>query len=361
VEALAAAVPGWLATVIDGSWQQVYGQRADEIRLPESETRRKALAVQYGRDGYLLLEAVGAPGAPRWLAELPAMEALRQVWVQQYYRVIDEHGEKVIRREAREHGLPPGRSRLISPYDTEARYSEKRGRGWRGYKVHLSETCHEPGPGGSRPAPNLIANVATTAASTADAAMTGPIHDMLAAAGLAPAEHAVDAGYASADLLVAAQARGITLTGPVLTTATRQARTGGYTADMFTIDWDRQQVTCPQGALSVTWCEHTSSGGADAILVRFPRPPAAPAPPAPSAPPPARAASLACAPAKSTKRSPLPAPPGPPPSGKPATASAPASKAPSPRPPTSPASAAPATSAWTRPASNMPPPQPRST
>ena len=50
-----------------------------------------------------------------------------------------------------EHGLPPGRSRIISPYDTDARYSEKRGKGWRGYKVHLTETCHEPGrPGPGR-------------------------------------------------------------------------------------------------------------------------------------------------------------------------------------------------------------------
>src|SRR6266851_1624057 len=61
LEALAAAAPGWLASVIDASWQQVYGQRIDEIRLPGSQARRTALAVQYGRDGYLLLEAVRAP------------------------------------------------------------------------------------------------------------------------------------------------------------------------------------------------------------------------------------------------------------------------------------------------------------
>ena len=46
--------------------------------------------------------------------------------------------------------------------------------------------------------------------------MTEPVHDMLAAAGLLPDEHAVDAGYTSADLLLAARARGITLLGPLL-------------------------------------------------------------------------------------------------------------------------------------------------
>jgi transposase len=270
LEALAAAAPGWLAGVIDTSWQEACGQRVDSLRLPASEAKRKDLAARHGRDGYRLLEAACGPGAPPWLRELPAVQTLRQVWVQQYYRVIDEHGEKVMRREASEHGLPPGRARIISPYDLDARYGEKRGKGWQGCKVHISETCGEPGPGGARPAPNLITNVATTPASTADVAMTGPIHGMLEAAGLAPAEHAVDAGYACADELIAARERGITLIGPLLATATRQARTGGYTAGMFTVDWDNQHVTCPQGAVSAAWCEHISSGGHQAIQVRFP-------------------------------------------------------------------------------------------
>ena len=65
-----------------------------------SAAKRQALAVQYGKDGYALLEAVRAPGALSWLRELPAVQVLRRVWVQQYYRVADERGEQVIRREA---------------------------------------------------------------------------------------------------------------------------------------------------------------------------------------------------------------------------------------------------------------------
>jgi transposase len=269
LEALAAAVPDWLADVIDASWQQVYGQRIDNLRLPASETARTRLAEQYGRDGYHLLEAVSSPGAPGWLRELPAVQALRVIWVQQYYRVIDEHGEKVIRREAKEHGLPPGRLKLVSPYDLGARYSEKRGTGWEGYKVHLSETCHEPEPDGTRPAPNLITNVATTEASVPDAAVTEPVHDMLEASGLAPGEHAVDAGYTSADLLLSARARGITLLGPLLSGSPPQARSGGYTAEAFAIDWDHQQVTCPQGVTSTVWCPCVQQGKRQAIVVRF--------------------------------------------------------------------------------------------
>ena len=276
LEALAAAAPGWLAGVIDASWREAYGQRIDNMRLPESEARRQELAVRYGRDGYRLLEAVRAPGAPGWLAELPAVEVLRRIWVQQYYRVIDEQGEKVIRREAREHGLPPGRARLVSPYDTAARYSEKHGQGWKGYKVHLSETCDDAagdGPRTGRPAtPNLITSVATTEASVPDVAMTEPVHDMLAAAGLAPGEHAADSGYISADLLLAARRRGIALVGPLLAATSAQARTGGYTAADFTIDWDRQQVTCPQGAVSKRWQPCRQQGKRDAIVVQFAAP-----------------------------------------------------------------------------------------
>ena len=67
LEALAAAAPDWLAGVIDASWQQVYGQRIDGMRLPEGQAAREQLAVQYGRDGYYLLEQVRAPGAPGWV------------------------------------------------------------------------------------------------------------------------------------------------------------------------------------------------------------------------------------------------------------------------------------------------------
>ena len=269
LEALAAAAPGWLAGVIDASWQRVYGQRIDELRLPESQTAREELAVQYGRDGYWLLEQVHGPGAPGWLRELPAVRALRQIWIQQYYR----EGEKVIRREEREHGLPPGRDRIVSPYDLEARYSEKHGMSWLGYKGHFTETVSDPAdddPGTGRPAvPNLVTEVQTTHAAVPDVVMTGPVHDSLDASGLLPGEHAVDSGYVSADLLVSSRLRGVTLLGPLLADTSAQARTGGYTTDMFAIDWDRRQATCPQGAVSSKWAPLRQRDGKQAISVRF--------------------------------------------------------------------------------------------
>src|ERR1700749_3487366 len=80
LEALAAAAPGWLAGVIDASWQRGDGQRIDDFRLPGSKAKRADLAVRYGQDGYHLLRQVRGPGAPGWLPDLPAVQALRRIW-----------------------------------------------------------------------------------------------------------------------------------------------------------------------------------------------------------------------------------------------------------------------------------------
>ena len=266
LEALAAAAPGWLAGVIDASWQRVYGQRIDDFRLPRSTAGRADLAVRYGRDGYLLLRQVHGTAAPGWLAGLPAVQALRRIWsaVLPAGRRGRGEGELAGGRA----GPPPARSRLVSPYDTDARYAEKRGKGWTGYKVHLSETCHIPDADGHRPAPDLLTSAETTLAPVTDVEMTEPVHDTLTRRGLAPGEHAADSGYASADLLLAARARGITLLAPLLPDPSPQARSGGYAADMFTIDWEARQVTCPEGQVSSSWTPARSKG-TNIILARF--------------------------------------------------------------------------------------------
>jgi transposase len=285
VEALAAAAPGWLAGVVDvDDWSGRYGARIDSWRLPTSQTRRGELAGVYGRDGHGLLSAVYAPDAPAGLAALPAVDALRQVLVQHYVITTDRRGQEVVtRREAHTHGLPPGRSRIGSPYDLHARAGGKRNLTWFGYKLHISETCHT-GHAATRadqpcPPPNLITNVATTDAAVPDAAMTEPIHRDLARRGLLPTEHYLDSGYPSADLLVCSQTRyGITLITPMLADTSTQARTGaGYDRTAFTIDWANQQVTCPQQHTSATWTP-ANQRGTHTIVVRYAAATCAPCP-----------------------------------------------------------------------------------
>src|SRR5512144_387219 len=154
LEAIAVAAPDWLAGVIDiPEWSRRYGARVDTWRLPTSKTRRAELAAAYGADAVTLLRAVyntdtGDAAAPCWLGELAAVEVLRRVLVQNYVITTDATGREVIRaREADTDGLPPGSTRLTSPYDLDARWSAK---GddlyWNGYKVHVTETCDPPDP-----------------------------------------------------------------------------------------------------------------------------------------------------------------------------------------------------------------------
>jgi hypothetical protein len=86
LEALAAAAPSWLLAMVPEDWYQRYGQRASDYRLPQATAARAALAVMVGADGFALLDAVHATDAPAWLRQVPAVQSLRALWIQQDYR-----------------------------------------------------------------------------------------------------------------------------------------------------------------------------------------------------------------------------------------------------------------------------------
>ena len=92
------------------------------------------------------------------------MDVLRRVLLQNYTRVIHADGREVIRRREKEpegDGLPPGHTRIASPYDTDARWGAKREECWLGYKLHVTETCDD------RPALQLPPAAGSAGAGTA--------------------------------------------------------------------------------------------------------------------------------------------------------------------------------------------------
>jgi transposase len=280
VEAVTASAPGWFAQVFDvAGWSRRYGRRIDSWRLPTAETKRAQLAADYGGDGYALVEAVYSAAAPIWLRELPAVGVLRTVLLQNYLCTVDEHGKRVIRRrDAERDGIPPAPQRIASPYDLDTRWAAKgEDLFWNGYKVHITETCDTPdvpGPAAGEARrldlPNLITNVATTDATVPDAAMTAPIHAMLAERGLTPGEHYVDSGYPSAALLLSSKDQyGIELVTPLLADTSPQARAGlGYDRSAFAFDFDAQKALCPEGKTSSSWSP-CSQRGTGAVVVTF--------------------------------------------------------------------------------------------
>src|SRR6266702_761759 len=83
---LSVAEPVWVQQHVPLDWYTRYGLRSDQMRLPKEASKREALARQVGVDGYHLLDSVWAATSAPYLRTLPSLEALRQIWVQQYYR-----------------------------------------------------------------------------------------------------------------------------------------------------------------------------------------------------------------------------------------------------------------------------------
>jgi transposase len=260
LNALSVEQPDWVKAQVPTEWYERYRGRFEQYRLPKTDAERLEWARTVGADGYRLLSAAYAPDAPASVREHAAVELLRQVWVQQYY--LDE--EHVHWRE--DDNLPPAERLIQSPYDPEARYSRKRQTGWTGYKVHITETCDDEQP-------HLITHVETTPATTPDSAVTDTIHTDLARQDLLPGEHLLDAGYMDATHLITSRdEHHIDLVGPVLSDTSWQARAGqGFAVACFGIDWEHQQVTCPQGQVSRVWSEGQDAFDNPFVYVRFER------------------------------------------------------------------------------------------
>lgn len=258
LNAIAAIAPEWMATHIDPDWKDRYAHRVEAYRLPSTESGRVAWATQVGADGMTLNTLLRGPDTPPGLADLPAVRVLRQVWVQEFLVVAGE----VVLRDPKDR--PPAAIRLVSPYELDARTGVKRQSMWDGYKVHLTETC-EPD------APHLITNVVTTVATVTDFQTTTVVHASLASRGLLPEEHLVDAGYVTADAIVAAASQYDTiLVGPVMPDTTWQARAGqGYASSDFHVNWEERRVTCPRGCRSTRWEPDRKDDGVSRIKVRF--------------------------------------------------------------------------------------------
>jgi transposase len=258
LNALAVEAPEWLQAQIPAEWYGRYAARFEAYRLPKTEPARQEWAETIGRDGEELLARVYTAQTPPAVRLHPAVEVLRQVWVQQY---VTQEG--ALRWRTAEN-LPPAERLLLSPYDPEARYSRKRDTQWTGYKVHLTESC-------DLDAPRLLTQVLTSAATTPDGAVTETIHDALAAKALLPRQHIVDAGYVDAAVVVNSQQQyGIEVVGPVAPDTSWQAQAGqGFALAHFTIDWPQHRVLCPQGHASHVWAESHDTFGNPVTHVRF--------------------------------------------------------------------------------------------
>ncbi|MFI9511218.1 IS1182 family transposase [Nocardia sp. NPDC052566] len=260
LEELARTAPHLLTSLVGEEWGRRYGR---PVRLSKNPTKPKTRILTAGEDAYQLLEHL-RQYEPNYLSG-PQVQTMRQIVLQNYYR--DDKGRLRWRTDD-DGGLPPASVAIVSPYDISARYA-RRGQvtRWKGFLVHLTETCARNGA-------NVITDVVTTPATTNDAQVLPGIHTRLQRRGQLPAEHLVDGGYTSVvHMKRAAREHQVTVSGPLPGNPTRQHRENeGFGRDDFHIDFDRRQVTCPQGQVSKGWhgpYPTSSPTAAPLIVARF--------------------------------------------------------------------------------------------
>jgi transposase len=241
LDSLATVAPDWLTQVIPAEWYQRYARQVFSFHLPKTQKGRLELAFSIGADGFQLLEAISSASEITWLNEIPAVVKLRKVWEQQFtpppgpLRFLEADEQ------------PRCAERISSPHDEDARFSQKRGIEWTGYKVHITETCDEG-------LPRIITNVQTTFATLPDSGMLPIIHRSLARKKLLPADHLADTGYVNTESLVSSRrSYKIRVIGPPLEDSSWQAQTGGFDKSYFQIDWRKKYAKCPAGKTSKRW------------------------------------------------------------------------------------------------------------
>lgn len=268
LDTLAEAGPQWLQSLITPAWVDRYGLRNSILAVPKSSADRQAWIAEIGTDGMALLIALNGADAPQGLRQLPALEALRQIWVQNFMVEHGDDNEKVVWRSKGNH--PPSGIYIRSPHDTDARRCVKRkGDGevdWVGYKMHVTETCDNDSP-------NLITNIETTAATVYDAAMTPAIHASLRQRRLLPALHVADAAYVNSELFEQSRKQyRVELVGPTRSDNLWQAKKAdGFAVSDFSIDYDSQCAVCPAGKQSLYWKPTANPFGKPIIKIRWSR------------------------------------------------------------------------------------------
>ena len=260
---LAEAAPDWLRSVAKPEWFARYALRFESSREPTQPAERLQVSEAMGADGAELLEAIRISAERERLRQLPAVELLRRVWLQQFYSEHRDDGTVHIRLRA-DTDRPPGAQSIQSPYDPEARFSSKRATDWVGYKAFLTESCDEEGV-------HLITHVETTPATSADSLLGPTIHASLAAQDLLPSVHLMDAAFIGAEFLVQAkQQHQVDILGPAMPDVRWQAKAGkGFTQSDFRVDWQNHTVKCPREQVSSSWSEHTNKANQLFIYVKF--------------------------------------------------------------------------------------------
>jgi transposase len=241
---LKQTVPTWYEQTIPAAFHEAYHERQSDWKLTEDEVRQALQRA--GLDGYWLLDHIDAT-APQVAQRLMEVETLRTILGQQFERT--EAGVQAKKVPIK------GKDIIVTPHDIDARWAEKRGYDWVGYKIQVTETADK------EQAVQFITDVDTVAANDGDSQQVDPIQSRLEERDLLPREHHVDQGYTSGPNLAKSAERGVELVGPVAVDQSNKPE--GYRQGDFALDFEACKATCPQGRESVSWSEYTAPEAPD--------------------------------------------------------------------------------------------------
>jgi len=250
VRAAVVTAAAWVENSLPSAFCETYQVRQSEFGLSDEEVKERLAHVR--KDAFWFLAQVDR-SAPQEVRELEEVKVLRTVLSQQFPQGADGPAAK----------RPNGQDVIESPHEREARYATKRGQGWIGYKVQVTESCDDDQP-------HLILDLKVSGALDNDSPQLLAIQSRLEAQDTSPGEHFVDQGYMSGPNLVKSELRGIELVGIPLEDT--QGPPGFQQSD-FQIDEAAQQAICPAGQKNQVWAERSCPNEEDsppAIQVRFP-------------------------------------------------------------------------------------------
>ena len=247
VKAITKADQAWAKRGLPASFRETYVETRPDYRLTERE-REDALR-NVGQDGLWLLEQLEKVKS-EGVRKTAEVDVLRKVWHQQYEQVDGIAKPKK--------GQVNCRELIVSPHDPGVRIGQKRGKGWIGEKVHVTETAE-------RGDAHFITDVATENSSSADVEALRGIRERESQREVLPGEQYVDAGYVSGKELADSQKAGIELLGPALSDTSQKE----FKLADFPYDEERRGFVCPAGELSVGSSWRPLHDGSIALHVKF--------------------------------------------------------------------------------------------
>ncbi len=233
---------------IPALYREHWGTVQSDYQMTDSQ-RTEALE-RAGQDIYWLLSFLETN--KKSLLRLPELEVLQTLFYQHF---TVQNSQKACLKDKAD----TGKDKIQSPHEPEARYSEKRGKSWVGYKAHITETANEKGE------VNFITNITTTNSCEQDNETLSGIQEELEAGNLKPEQQFTDKGYVTGANLSESDKKNIQLMGE----ASQLSNKGLFTADDFTIDYQSKTATCPAQCTSISWKKRESGEHKGDIQIRF--------------------------------------------------------------------------------------------